>query len=97
MSELEYTKGDWYLEGETGLILSLPEGGDCPISVASVGGSQETLTPKTLIEMEANAHLIAQSPRMAEWLNKVAIKQGGWIYQADLNEAKDILAKAEGK
>ncbi len=63
---VEYTGGDWYLEEETGLILSLPEGSDCPVSVAGVGGNQEPLTPKPLGETEANARLIAQSPKLYE-------------------------------
>ncbi len=46
---------------------------------------------------EANAQLIASAPKMAEWIERVTTKQGGWIYQADLDEAKDILAKVEKK
>lgn len=59
---MEYTKGEWYLEEETGLILSIPEGSDSPVSIASIGGNQETLTPKPLRELEANARLISASP-----------------------------------
>ena len=49
--------------------------------------------PETL----ANAHLIAQSPRMAEWIAKIAITQHGYAYQEDVDEAIDLLAEAEGK
>ena len=45
---------------------------------------------------EANANLIAQSPRMAEWIGLI-VKQGGWVYQKDLDEAKEIIRKALSK
>ena len=55
---MEITGGKWYLEEETGLILSIPEGMDSPVSVASVGGSEEPLTRKHLGETIANGERI---------------------------------------
>lgn len=66
---LDYTKGEWYLEEETGLILSIPDGAESPTSIASIGGSQEPLTPKPLSEMLANAHLIAAAVNACVNLN----------------------------
>ena len=63
------TKGEWYLEKETGLILTIPEGKDSPISVASVGGNTEPLTPKTLCETEANANLIVSAVNKCKEIN----------------------------
>ncbi len=65
---MEYTKGEWYLEEETGLILSIPDGADNPVVVASIGGSTDPTTPKPLKEILANARLISAAPELYEAL-----------------------------
>ena len=99
---MEYTKGEWYLEQETGLILSVPEGEDVPVVIVNVGKSGG-VTPKTLSELEANANLIASAPDLYEACkltdNTVIIKtEEGYLITSDaLRKIKKALAKAEGK
>jgi len=90
---MEHTKGEWYYEEESGLILSIPDGSDNPVSIASVGDNSEPLTPKPPSEIEANAHLIAQAPRMANLLKHLI--GNGWNAGVT-EEAREILGEAEG-
>ena len=90
---MKYTKGNWkaYLTeiNPDRWTICAGEGGDIGIATTCL---DTTLSSK---EMEANAHLIATSPRMAEWIEMVVVTQKGWLYQRDIDEAKKILAKAE--
>lgn len=69
VGQMEPTKGEWYLEDETGLILSIPEGKDSPVVIANVGGTGD-ITPKPLKELQSNAHLIAAAPNTYEELKE---------------------------
>lgn len=90
---LNYTKGEWktqqgseHTEGECCIISELGYFGGL-LNIRTIGkvfdyaGTQES---------KANAQLIAQSPRMAEFIEKV-VKQNGWLNQADFLEAKAII------
>ena len=90
---MEYTKGEWYLEEETGLVLSLPDGADSPIIVASIGGSQNPITPKTFTELKANAHLIAAAPRMYEALKVASTRIHNSIRYEPAGEYRVMIQK----
>ena len=84
---MPYTKGKWtILELETGqedrvkIVSDVAENGYFPM-VCFVHG---------MGDREANAHLIAQSPRMAEWITKVA-KQGFTTFPEDRKVAREII------
>ncbi|HDZ15095.1 hypothetical protein LCGC14_1452510 [marine sediment metagenome] len=74
---LDITKGKW----EVTKGLKIVGGLNYTQAVADVFGATEE-------EQEANAHLIAKSPQMYEWIERV-IKQG--IDQRDINEAEIFL------
>lgn len=74
-----YTKGEWISKG---LIIQCNPNGSV-IATANRFPFEEG-------EGEANAHLIAASPRMATFIQRI-MKQDGWLNQADLAEAKEII------
>ena len=86
---MSYTKGDWLVRryGVTYQIY---------VDTPEKPRAMEHQVAKHIYN-KANAHLIAQSPRMVEWIKKIAVTQHGYAYQEDVDEAIKILAKAEGK
>ncbi|KKN07838.1 hypothetical protein LCGC14_1062910 [marine sediment metagenome] len=92
---MEYTKGEWWVEkGDFGYTIKAEQS---IVSGFDEDNDVEIAEINTCLENEeelANAHLIAQSPRMIEWIKKVTVKQKGWLYQKDLDKAKEILAQA---
>lgn len=83
-----HTKGEWKWEWEGGQpTVRLKAGLDLIATVYPKIG-KKLFAP--IDEAEANAHLITASPRMAEWIERI-VKQDGWVYQKDLDEAKEIL------
>ncbi|KKM69331.1 hypothetical protein LCGC14_1451770 [marine sediment metagenome] len=91
-----YTKGEWYVEDRhTSLVvLCIPEGKDSPIVIADLDTSD-----CTLLEDEANAHLIAAAPKMYEALKSAIniLRLEG--YQDDQRVLKSYikaLSKADG-
>ena len=100
-----YTKGKWYLEEESGLILSIQGGEDSPIVVANIGGSDTA--PKTIGELSANAQLIVAAPlgyELAEviiklsatWLSEGLLEIGEGDYLHIKQLALELKAKADG-
>ncbi|KKN76934.1 hypothetical protein LCGC14_0365860 [marine sediment metagenome] len=75
-----YTKGEWYTvydrENDSYHIYARQE------KVSDIWITE--------IEDEANARLIAQSPRMAEWIAKVA-KQGFTTFPEDRKVARELI------
>ncbi len=103
---MERTGGSWYLEEETGLILSIPDGADSPVIVASIGGSTTPITPKPLKETLANAQLIITAPKLYEALKGleptlISMSDGTTITHPTMMgiaiNALQALAKVEGK
>jgi len=82
----QYTKGEWKVKKDTQKYLTeiIIAGSGARIAEMNNGWDNTTI--------QANANLIAAAPRMAEWLDRL-IKQGGWVYQKDLDEAKEMLSK----
>ena len=81
---MKYTKGEWKAtyDGDTYYIVT-PDKPSRPYkAIAKISKNNK--------EREADAQLIALSPRMAEWIGLI-IKQGGWVFQKDLDEAKEIV------
>ena len=77
---MEHTKGEWICD----------EGGE----ITTITPDGIGLTIATLFavpEYEANARLIAQSPRMAEWIAKVA-RQDFVVFPEDKSATKEIMA-----
>lgn len=77
---MEYTKGEWEVEDwGHNKVVTIPETGKeiCVIS-------------KHYDNYEANAHLIAKSPQMAEWIVKVA-RQDFVVFPEDKRAAKEII------
>ncbi len=89
---MAYTKGDWQIheqanweQGDNVLVES--------IQLDPQDGVHKRTTPiatMTFFNPEANAHLIAQSPRMAEWIVKVA-GQGFITFPEDRIVANEII------
>ena len=80
---MEFTKGEWK-------NIKMTNGTN---RVLVDGGTQSTSDDEQICEYitnEANAHLIAKSPRMAEWIAKVA-KQGFVVFPEDKKKANEIL------
>ena len=85
------TKGEWRAEAH-GIIVD-EEGRQ----IASVSPHRMSAKlPYGEEQGEANAQLIALSPRMAEWLAKVA-KQDFVVFPEDKTMAKEILNSLEEK
>ncbi len=82
-----YTKGDWNIK-------ALERGHEDRIKIASDvtedGRFELVCFVHGARNREANANLIAQSPRMAEWIAKVA-KQGFVTFPEDRKVAKEII------
>ncbi len=81
----EYTKGEWVItrDKKRGYI-----------AVRSIDDTPVCHIYSIIPNAEANAQIIALSPKMYEYIELI-VRQGGWIYQKDLDEAEEILAKAE--
>ena len=96
---MNYKKGEWYVEDRhTSLaVLCIPEGKDFPIVIADLDTSD-----CTLLEDEANAHLIAAAPDMYEALKEATkamsiTKEGDPTFAPSRNtivKMKSALAKA---
>lgn len=78
---MEYTKGEWKTENSTGFSPNVST------DTAFICAVEPKSTPD---ETQANAQLIAQSPRMAEWISKVA-KQGFVTFPEDRKSAIKIM------
>ncbi len=79
----EYTKGEWRIEGDCYIIAGEKHKNSLIADITTAND-----------DYEANANLIAKSPRMYELIEKM-IKQGGYMYGIDVIKAKKLLA--EGK
>lgn len=99
-----YSKGNWYSEEESGLILTIPDGANKSVIVADLSNT----TPKTIGETEANANLIAAAPDNyeANILNLSFLKAlvgqyqefaSDFRVQALIATNEAAIAKAEGK
>ncbi len=76
---MEITKGDWKR------FVGIYKRQD--LHEVVVTGDSEVVA---YTDTEANAYLIARSPRMAGFIKKI-VKQDGWLNQEDLVEAKAII------
>ena len=87
---MEYTKGKWEARKlfDKRLESAYAIGAKAPAYDVDVALIQQYDIDPT--EVEANAHLIAQSPRMAEWIAKVA-KQDFVTFPEDRTKAREIL------
>jgi len=86
---MEYTKGEWKQgshgdEPYTRLLLKIYAQDGRELAEAK----QDRML--SFQEAEANARLIALSPRMATFIQRI-VKQDGWLYPADVTAAKEIL------
>jgi soluble P-type ATPase len=91
----DYTGGNWYLEEETGLILSLPEGEPSPVVIANAG-KEGSITPKPLKELMANAHLITAAPDMYGAI-KLFREGMGKDSQSIMEQAYSLMKQAQDK
>lgn len=77
---MEYTKGNaWEKHGNK--VEVFERGIICECPSPQNGG---------VVEFVANAHLIAQSPRMAKWITKVS-KQNFVVFPEDKRRCKEII------
>ena len=76
---MEYTQGKWEVEHRQVIVHNRGVIANLPLPTS--GG---------VFEYEANAHLIAQSPRMAKWITKVA-SQDFVVFPEDKTVAKEII------
>ncbi len=80
-----YTKGKWKVDSSTATIRIRDSRGFCIATLYHSG----TLSPAFIKQNKADAQLIAQSPRMAEWIAKIITQ--GVLFPEDRAEAKEIL------
>ena len=83
-----YTEGGWKWEWEQGQPVVRKKDGLDLIATVYPKIGKRLFAP--IDEAKANAHLIAQSPRMAEWIAKVA-RQDFVVFPEDRNTARELL------